>query len=69
MSEQEQQPAGGGIDGLIKALTEHTEAMRDLTHSNALLSAAVAELLGEETGKPVQDDEQKEPAPDSLDAD
>ena len=63
-----QAPAPGMAD-LIAALHAHTEAMQALTNSNLQLSAAVAELLGEETGKPVEADEPKEQAPPSLDID
>lgn len=58
-----------GIADLIAALHAHTEAMQALTQSNLMLSAAVAELLGEEAGKPAQPEEPKEPAPTSLDGD
>ena len=61
--------AAPGIADLIAALHAHTEAMQALTQSNLMLSAAVAELLGEESGKPVQAEEPKEPAPTSLDGD
>lgn len=61
--------AAPGIADLIAALHTHTEAMQALTQSNLMLSAAVAELLGEEAGKPVQPDDPKEPAPASLDGD
>lgn len=54
---------------LCAALQSHVEAMQALTQSNLMLSAAVAELLGEEAGKPAQPEEPKEPAPTSLDGD
>jgi len=58
-----------GIAELIAALHAQTEAMQALTQSNMMLSAAVAELLGEEAGNPVQPEEPKEPAHTSLDGD